>query len=79
MTTRTQQFIMMHTNSIEIIVHTNITNTIHSHEFLIVHTLIVVNTSSTVLEEWEDPHLGHHLVFGIGHDIQTSQSKQLSL
>jgi hypothetical protein len=73
----------MHKNSIGIIVHTN---TI----IIIMHRLIHINISSTVvlgltrqqlhvLDEWEDPHLGHYLVFSGGHHIQTSHSKQLSL
>ena len=60
----------MHTNIIVISVHIN---TI----VIIVHTLIHINKSSTY--EWEDPHLGRHLVFDGGHHIQTSHSKQLSL
>ena len=60
----------MHTNTIVISVHTNII-------VIIVNILIHINKSS--MYEWEDPHLGRHLVFGGGHHIQTSHSKQLSL
>jgi hypothetical protein len=35
--------------------------------------------TSMALQEWEDPHLGRRLVLSVGHDTQTSHSKQLSL
>ena len=48
------------------------TNTI----VIIVHTLMHINKSSTY--EWKDLHLERHLVFGGGHHIQISHSKQLN-
>ena len=47
-----------------------------AYKYGVIH-LYTSNKSST--QEWEDPHLGRGLVFGGGHESDTSHSNQLSL